>query len=186
VVGADRYRNPDEDLPEDFAERRETYAELQQPLDTDQVVGTRKSNRICWMSSRRMHASSSREIDGQIAPVRVSCPAAGQAVCSRLLGLRSTRLAATGLSCGRHSIGVHGPKAFNYQARAPRARLRLRRDTASLIGLTRPGDMQVYVSPAVLLTRGCTRCSDGAAQVAEQRADCWSEDYQPGNCQNCN
>jgi hypothetical protein len=40
VVGADRYRNPDEDLPQDFAERRETYyAELQQPLDADLFIG---------------------------------------------------------------------------------------------------------------------------------------------------
>jgi TnpA family transposase len=40
VVGADRYRNPDEDLPRDFAERRETYyAELQQPLDADLFIG---------------------------------------------------------------------------------------------------------------------------------------------------
>ena len=41
MVGADRYRNPDEDLPQDFAERRETYyAELQQPLDADLFIGT--------------------------------------------------------------------------------------------------------------------------------------------------
>ncbi len=34
VVGADRWRNPDEDLPTDFAERREeNYRELRQPLD---------------------------------------------------------------------------------------------------------------------------------------------------------
>jgi hypothetical protein len=40
VVGADRYRNPDEDLPQDFAERRETYyAELQQPLSADEFIG---------------------------------------------------------------------------------------------------------------------------------------------------
>jgi len=34
VVGADRWRNPDEDLPADFAERRaENYRELRKPLD---------------------------------------------------------------------------------------------------------------------------------------------------------
>lgn len=34
VVGADRYRNPDEDLPTDFQERREeNYKALKQPLD---------------------------------------------------------------------------------------------------------------------------------------------------------
>jgi hypothetical protein len=34
VVGADKWRNPDEDLPQDFAERREeNYRELRKPLD---------------------------------------------------------------------------------------------------------------------------------------------------------
>jgi TnpA family transposase len=39
VVGADRYRNPDEDLPQDFDERRERYYEaLGQPLEADTFV----------------------------------------------------------------------------------------------------------------------------------------------------
>ena len=39
VVGADRYRNPDEDLPADFAERRAPYYEaLGLPLDTDAFI----------------------------------------------------------------------------------------------------------------------------------------------------
>ena len=39
VVGADRYRNPDEDLPQDFAERREEYyEELGQPIEADRFV----------------------------------------------------------------------------------------------------------------------------------------------------
>jgi hypothetical protein len=39
VVGADRYRNPDEDLPADFAERRTPYYEaLGLPLDADAFV----------------------------------------------------------------------------------------------------------------------------------------------------
>jgi TnpA family transposase len=39
VEGAYRYRNPDEDLPQDFDDRRETYYEmLQQPLDVDTFV----------------------------------------------------------------------------------------------------------------------------------------------------
>lgn len=42
VVGPDRYCNPEQDLPQHFAERRETYyAELQQPLDADPFVGAR-------------------------------------------------------------------------------------------------------------------------------------------------
>jgi len=39
VVGADRYRNPDEDLPADFdAQRSAYYAALHQPLDADTFV----------------------------------------------------------------------------------------------------------------------------------------------------
>lgn len=39
VVGADRYRNPDEDLPTDFDERRERYYEaLGQPMEADRFV----------------------------------------------------------------------------------------------------------------------------------------------------
>ncbi len=39
VVGADRYRNPDEDLPQDFDERREAYYELLgQPQEADRFV----------------------------------------------------------------------------------------------------------------------------------------------------
>jgi TnpA family transposase len=39
VVGADRYRDPDEDLPKDFDERREDYyADLGQPLEADRFV----------------------------------------------------------------------------------------------------------------------------------------------------
>jgi len=39
VVGADRYRNPDEDLPGDFADRRTPYYEaLGLPLDADAFI----------------------------------------------------------------------------------------------------------------------------------------------------
>ena len=39
VVGADRYRNPDEDLPADFDEHREHYYEaLEQPMEADRFV----------------------------------------------------------------------------------------------------------------------------------------------------
>ncbi|WP_417460783.1 Tn3 family transposase [Kordiimonas sp.] len=39
VVGADRYRNPDEDLPGDFEERRPKYYELlEQPMDAGEFV----------------------------------------------------------------------------------------------------------------------------------------------------
>lgn len=39
VVGADRYRNPDEDLPTDFEEHREeNYRALKQPLDAEEFI----------------------------------------------------------------------------------------------------------------------------------------------------
>ena len=39
VEGADRYRNPDEDLPQDFDERRSSYyGLLQQPMEADRFV----------------------------------------------------------------------------------------------------------------------------------------------------
>lgn len=43
VAGANRYRNPDEDLPADFEERREeNYQALKQPLDADDFITTLK------------------------------------------------------------------------------------------------------------------------------------------------
>lgn len=43
VVGASRYRNPDEDLPTDFEERREeNYRNLKQPLDTEEFISNIK------------------------------------------------------------------------------------------------------------------------------------------------
>lgn len=43
VAGADRYRNPDEDLPQDFEERREEYyEELGQPLQAERFVSVLK------------------------------------------------------------------------------------------------------------------------------------------------
>jgi hypothetical protein len=39
VVGANRYRNPDEDLPDDFEAQRETYyAALLQPLAAEEFI----------------------------------------------------------------------------------------------------------------------------------------------------
>ena len=44
VVGADRYRNPDEDLPADFEIRRKEYYEaLKLPLDADEFIKNQKN-----------------------------------------------------------------------------------------------------------------------------------------------
>lgn len=43
VEGADRYRNPDEDVPADFVQQRETYyEELNQPLDVEFFINREK------------------------------------------------------------------------------------------------------------------------------------------------
>lgn len=45
VVGADRYRNPDEDLPTDFEERREeNYKALKQPLNVEDFINNIKQD----------------------------------------------------------------------------------------------------------------------------------------------
>lgn len=45
VVGANRYRNPDEDLPADFEKRREEhYHALKQPLDAEAFIATLKGS----------------------------------------------------------------------------------------------------------------------------------------------
>jgi TnpA family transposase len=47
VVGADRYRNPDQDLPQDFEERREeNYKALKQPMDAEKFISTIKKDMI--------------------------------------------------------------------------------------------------------------------------------------------
>ncbi|WNF36606.1 Tn3 family transposase [Bacillaceae bacterium IKA-2] len=47
VTGANRYRNPDEDLPTDFEERRvENYKALNQPLDADTFIADLKKQMI--------------------------------------------------------------------------------------------------------------------------------------------
>lgn len=52
VVGADRYRNPDEDLPTDFEERRtENYKALKQPLDAEEFINKIRKSWLCTMHS---------------------------------------------------------------------------------------------------------------------------------------
>jgi hypothetical protein len=44
VIGANRYRNPDEDLPADFhTKRKEYYTELDLPLSVDEFIATQKN-----------------------------------------------------------------------------------------------------------------------------------------------
>jgi hypothetical protein len=47
VIGANRYRNPDEDLPTDFELRREEYYQaLKLPLDADRFI-TELQSQMC-------------------------------------------------------------------------------------------------------------------------------------------
>ena len=51
VVGANRYRNPDEDLPADFEKRREeNYSVLKQPLDSDEFINSIKQSMYTALS----------------------------------------------------------------------------------------------------------------------------------------
>ena len=52
VVGADRYRNPDQDLPADFDERRASYyAELRQPTEAEAFVAGLKQSMAAALES---------------------------------------------------------------------------------------------------------------------------------------
>jgi hypothetical protein len=45
VDGANRFRNPEEDLPKDFEEKREeNYKALKQPLDTEEFINEIRTN----------------------------------------------------------------------------------------------------------------------------------------------
>ncbi|WP_117199510.1 Tn3 family transposase [Nocardiopsis sp. TNDT3] len=47
VVGADRWRNPDEDLPADFADKRvENYRKLNQPLDPEEFIARLRGDMV--------------------------------------------------------------------------------------------------------------------------------------------
>ncbi|MCP5101668.1 MAG: transposase, partial [Chloroflexi bacterium] len=51
VEGAYRYRNPDDDLPQDFDSRRETYYDmLQQPLDADTFISQLRQSMVDALS----------------------------------------------------------------------------------------------------------------------------------------
>lgn len=55
VPGSNRYRNPDEDLPSDFEERREeNYKALNQPLDADSFIAALKQEMIQGLE--KLHA----------------------------------------------------------------------------------------------------------------------------------
>jgi len=50
VEGAKRYRNPDEDLPQDFAEKRTDYYKLlEQPMDAATFIGTIQKDMRYWL-----------------------------------------------------------------------------------------------------------------------------------------
>jgi len=52
VEGALRYRNPDEDLPKDFDQRREDYYHaLDQPLDADAFIETLQAEMRLWLET---------------------------------------------------------------------------------------------------------------------------------------
>ncbi len=51
VEGADRYRNPDEDLPQDFEDKKEDYYQaLKQPQDVEQFIAGIQQNMREWLN----------------------------------------------------------------------------------------------------------------------------------------
>lgn len=67
ALGANRYRNPDEDLPIDFEERREeNYKALKQPLDAEEFISSIKKSMhkaltmldICMPKNQKIHLSN--------------------------------------------------------------------------------------------------------------------------------
>lgn len=78
VVGADRYRNPDEDLPKDFEERRAVYYEsLSLPHSPQTFIGTIKNE------LRKSLASLNKTMPGN-ALVKISALAGGRIAVSPL------------------------------------------------------------------------------------------------------
>ncbi len=95
VVGADRWRNPDEDLPADFAERRvEHYRTLRKPLDPGEFIAELREEmrselqalndalpKLDWLSiaERRSGAIKLTPLDAQVEPRNLrrvrDCPA---------------------------------------------------------------------------------------------------------------
>ncbi len=76
VVGADRYRNPDEDLPADFAQKREAYYEaLGQPLEAEVFISGLQNamdKALKTFDERLAKALTGTQIGGKRAHFKVS------------------------------------------------------------------------------------------------------------------
>jgi len=63
VKGADRFRNPDEDLPGDFdARREEYYTALEQPRDAKNFVETLRRNMEAAMAALNSNLPSNSKV----------------------------------------------------------------------------------------------------------------------------
>ena len=80
MVGADKWRNPDEDLPVDFEQRRaENYAALRKPLDPKAFTAQMRTEMAEAPAGLNDHLPRDRRVTGQGVGRRpVSEDAAGQ------------------------------------------------------------------------------------------------------------
>ncbi|KXY39376.1 transposase [Bacillus cereus] len=63
VVGADRYRNPEEDLPEDFEQNREKHYEaLQKPLEAQTLIQELKNSMNIALEKLNKHVKSDTKV----------------------------------------------------------------------------------------------------------------------------
>ncbi|MEU0373906.1 hypothetical protein ABZ070_27335 [Streptomyces sp. NPDC006283] len=88
MVGADKWRNPDEDLPQDFAERREeNYRELHKPplnaadfvdelreqMTTELTLLNDRMPRLSWLDIAERKSGAIRLTPAEAQPGRRTC-----------------------------------------------------------------------------------------------------------------
>jgi hypothetical protein len=146
VVGADRWRNPDEDLPPDFAEKREeNYAELNLPLGAKQFIDNLKDEMrreltglnaalpdLDWLEISDRKAARDQADPGRCA-ARDAEPAQAQTGVRRPLGHRPADRDAQGsrathrcLACADRCRDARQPARGSAGRAAAADRLRLR------------------------------------------------------------
>lgn len=114
VVGADRYRDPDEDLPKDFDDRREDYyADLGQPLEAERFVDGLKA-----------------EMEAALEDLDAGMP-------------KNEKVSISGRSGGRISISALKPRPEPPNLDALKAEVGRRWATTSLLDVFKEAEMRV-------------------------------------------
>jgi hypothetical protein len=114
VVGADRYRDPDEDLPKDFDDRREDYyADLGQPLEAERFVEELKAEMEAGL----------QELDAEMP--------------------KNEKVRISGRSGGRISVSKLKPRPDPPNFDALKAEIGRRWSTTSLLDVFKEADLRV-------------------------------------------